>query len=74
MLLTQPRLLSSLVLLLLVVFISCSQSVDSAAVASAGRNCFPGLHDCPDGETCIEQDPNFGHCGIVKSPIKNVPQ
>lgn len=28
-----------------------------------GRACIVGLHDCPDNETCIVQEGNYGHCG-----------
>lgn len=28
-----------------------------------GRACIVGLHDCPDGESCIVQDGDYGHCG-----------
>lgn len=30
----------------------------------AGRACIIGLGDCPEGEECIRQEENFGHCGI----------
>ncbi|KAL0138005.1 hypothetical protein V8B55DRAFT_1534011 [Mucor lusitanicus] len=30
---------------------------------AAGRACIVGLDDCPDGETCIVQEGDYGHCG-----------
>ncbi|KAL1934598.1 hypothetical protein VTP01DRAFT_6780 [Rhizomucor pusillus] len=37
---------------------------NSAVVPEAGRQCFTGLDDCPDGETCIPEGSNYGHCGV----------
>lgn len=32
-------------------------------IIDAGRECLVGLKDCPDGQTCIEEDNGYGHCG-----------
>jgi hypothetical protein len=29
----------------------------------AGRVCIIGLNDCPDGEVCVPEYENYGHCG-----------
>ncbi|GAA5811141.1 hypothetical protein MFLAVUS_004570 [Mucor flavus] len=46
-------------------FVCLISYIQAAAVLEGGRPCIVGLHDCPDTETCIIQEANFGHCGKI---------